>query len=56
MSASIHDLQEKVDLGMEKSVIMNLELEELRVSSQEVIQRLKDEIRGTKRPFCSYPF
>lgn len=28
---------------------MNLELEELRVSSQEVIQRLKDEIRGIYR-------
>merc|ERR1712063_165290 len=48
LSASVHDLQERVDVGTEKSVIMNLELEELRVSSQEVIQRLKDEIRDQK--------
>ena|SRR3990167_723112 len=45
-SATIHDLQERIDQGTEKSVLVNLEYDELRNSSQEVIQRLKDEIRG----------
>ena len=46
MSATIHDLRDKVDFGTEKGVIVSLELEELRVSTQEIIQRLKDENRG----------
>jgi len=49
LSASIHDLSEKVDSGTEKGVIVSLELEETRKNSQEIIQRLKDEIRGKKK-------
>jgi len=49
MSATIHDLRDKVDFGTEKGVIVSLELEELRVSTQEIIQRLKDENRDQKQ-------
>ena len=49
--ATIEDLEERTDILTEKEAILSLELEELRVSSQEVIQRLKDEIRGMLRVF-----
>lgn len=51
MMATIEDLEERTDILTEKEAILSLELEELRVSSQEVIQRLKDEIRGMFRVF-----
>ncbi len=41
------DLQERLEKVMEENVWLQSELDEHRIQSDESIQRLRDEIRGT---------
>jgi peptidoglycan hydrolase CwlO-like protein len=46
-NATIEYLQERIDKMTEQYVLAQGELEDLKSSSDEVIERLKDEVRGT---------
>jgi hypothetical protein len=47
LSVSVQDLTKKLHQLMEENVVFQTELDEYRSGSQETIQRLKDELRGS---------
>jgi len=48
LTASVQDLTKKLQEVMEENVVLQTEIEEYKMGSQETIQRMKDEIRDMK--------